>query len=260
MERKVMKLFGGKIWPWLAAWGVLAITAFVTTKIYPEPHPGYMCYLIAPVVLLFAGLAVYAAVCSRKNTEERFADVFHRVFHRYWVYYLLFVLASCVINIVWTSIVGSILGFGGVNFLSDIIPVTVVGPFKEEAMYRLLPFMVAIIPLAVVKDRRWRIVLYCLAAVLIFCVQMQFGFLHLDILNMSGNDRISIHLWVQGGCGVLFAATFGAVLYYTYRYIMARQKAPNKHRAVLLSIPAAFLASYIVHGIGNLYLVFSQLF
>ncbi|MBP5548503.1 MAG: hypothetical protein J6X58_06415 [Bacteroidales bacterium] len=260
MEKRDIQLFGGKIWPWMAVGGVLAVAACITTITIPERWPGYMYYLVFFVALVFAVLAGYAAVYSHKHTEERFVDTFKRVFNRYWVYYILFVIFVTLADLVWASVFCNIYDCHGVYFLSEIVELTVVGPLEEEAMYRLLPFMTAVIPLTIVTSKRWRIVLGCLFAVMIFCVQMQFGFMHLDILNMSGRDNITMHLWIQGAAGVMFALAFGMVLYYTYRLIRARQEVPNKFKAVLLSIPAAYLASSCVHGLSNLYTVLSNLF
>lgn len=254
-----MKLFGGRIWPWIAVWGVLTIAACVITIKLPEERPGYMYYLVSFVAMVFIILAVYAAIYSHKHREERFVDTYNRVFNQYWVYYVLFTLAVTLISIIWTSIFSNIYDCHGVYFKSEIIDVTIVAPLKEEVMYRLLPFLLAVIPLTIVTSKSWRVVLCCFFAMLIFCVQMQFGFMHLDILNMSGNDNIETHLWIQGASGVIFAFTFGMVLYYTYCLILTRQEVPNRFVAVLLSIPAAYLAACCVHAISNLYIIVSNL-
>ena len=260
MEKKDMKLFGGRIWPWMVVWGVLAVAACIITIRLPERRPGYLYHLLSFVAVLFFILAAYATIYSHIHREERFVDTYNRVFNQYWVYYILLILTVTLINIIWTSIFSNIYDCDGVYFKSDIIDDTIVAPLKEEVMYRLLPFMMAVIPLTIVTSKSWRVVLCCFFAVLIFCVQMQFGFMHLDILNLSGEDNIEKHLWIQGAAGVMFAFTFGMVLYYTYCLILTRQEVPNRFMAVLLSIPAAYFASCCVHAISNLYIVVSNLF
>ena len=112
-----------------------------------------------------------------------------------------------------------------------------------------------------VTSKRWRTVLCCFFGLMIFCVQMQFGYAHVSIFGaMDGTESIGVHLLIQGVAGVLFSITYGVVLYRTYKVFLARQETPNKCFAVLLATPIAYLCSSCVHGINNAYIIMSDLF
>ncbi len=163
-----------------------------------------------------------------------------------------------VVSGVYGSIICQLKDYYAVFFKSalwrDIMSKVFMAPIKEEAIYRLLPFLIAVIPMALVKSKRWRIVLGCFFGLMILCVQMQFGFVHvgwLEVTNHATNmqevyDIIRLHLLLQGVAGIRYAFTFGMVLYQVAKENTLRQQHPNKFKAILPAIPLAYLASCMV--------------
>ena len=277
---KKQSILEWKIWPWLlVAGGVMIVAAvlfYYLAMNIKEPYPlywnrWYHCAAINTwglfaVASLLSGIAIYSFVCSLKHPDLRFIEVFDRIFRSYWVYYILFMLLMVVVSSVYNRIYCQLKDYHGVYFKDflwdDIMSGVIMAPIKEEAMYRLLPFLVAVIPMAVVKSKRWRIVLGCIFGLMIFCVQMQFGYIHVGFFEVHDakdiqevHDMIRIHLFIQGVLGIVCAFTFGMVLYQVVKEIMLRQQHPNKFKAVLPAIPLAYLASCLVQGLYNLQIV-----
>lgn len=283
MEKKPQSILEWKSWPWLVVAGVLAVAATVfyllamnQEDMFSLMNEWYRSFEI--IVLAFIatgailiGITVYSFIVSLTHSDLRFKAAFSRTFHGYWVYYILFVILMVVISSLWGNICCQVNDRHGVFFdgsrWDDIKSGVFRAPLKEEAMFRLIPFMVAIIPTAMVKSKRWRIVLACFFGIMLFCVQMQFGYVHLnDWETMDAANRqelnalIRLHLVLQGGVGVLYAITFGVVLYYTAREIILRQEQPNKFRAIVLALPLAYLASCSAHALYNLHSIISRTF
>lgn len=253
--------------------GVLAIMAVVfhfLAKIQEQQYRNSWYYsesiiltafvLVALLLLIIAG---YALIHSKTHAEIRFKDAFRKAFHSYWVYFLLFVLLMTVITRIWGDL--CIARFGdSVSFKSgrwdDIKGSVFRAPVVEEAKYRVLPFLIAVIPLANLMSKRWKIVLGCFFALMFIGVQLQFGYSHISPLSALLGDTVEPHIYNQGVCGILFAVTFGVVLYVAYKEMMLKQQTPNKFKAILLSLPLAYLASCMVHGASNLYWILSRTF
>ena len=150
------------------------------------------------------------------------------------------------------------------NYLKNKV---LIAPPKEEAMWRLLPFLIAIIPMARVKAKRWRVALGCFFGLMILCVQMQFGYAHLKVEQVHFADSsqrflslMKFHIFAQGGEGVFYAVTFGVVLFVASKAFLRRQVCPNAFKALLCAIPFAYLASTSVHLLYNLNELLSRLY
>ena len=93
-----IKIIGKNPLLWLTTWVVLSVAALLVTHFFPEKWEGYMCYIVAAVIVLFSALAVYSAIHSKQNSEATFRDTFSRLFDRNWVFCYLFVMtmAWCV--------------------------------------------------------------------------------------------------------------------------------------------------------------------
>ena len=267
-----------KSWPWLVVAGMMVVAAvvfYILAMNQEDPYPLrfnelYHCadiikWTLLVVALLLLGITFYSLVYSRIHSDVRFKEVFGRSFNNYWIYYVLFVLLMIVVSCVWGYVCCHVMDYHEVFFKSslwdDIKSAVFVAPLKEEAMYRLLPFLVAIIPMATVKSKRWRIVLGCFFGLILLCVQMQFGYIHVSIFEVSDYgfmQSLKKHLIIQGVEGMLYALFFGIVLYMAIREIMLRQQRPNIFKAVLFALPLAYLASCLVHGIYNLHSILSS--
>jgi hypothetical protein len=277
-----------RTWLWIAVAVVLAIAAFVfhilsnlrKNIIYREEsivfdNEWYVCQQIillafAAVTLLLLAIACYSRLHIRKHPECLFKDVFSHTFHHYWVYYILFILLMTVISVVWTSMccqaMDDHLFFFRIELKERLKNSVLISPPKEEAMWRLLPFLVAIIPMARVKAKRWRVALGCFFGLMILCVQMQFGYAHLSVEQVHFVDStqrflflLKFHLFTQGGAGIIFSVTFGVVLFVASKTFLRRQVCPDVFKALLYAIPFAYLASTSVHLLNNLYILLSHI-
>ena len=266
--------FERRTWFWLVVAGVLAVAAAVFHVLavkqgYPLHHNQWhhsefiIELAFVAVFVLLSGIALYALIHSRKHGDLRFKDVFGRTFHSGWVYYILFVLFMIVVANVWCNMCNQVFGdsfsFKGSRW-DDIKSSVLWAPVREETQYRVLPFVIAVIPLTMLKSKLWRTALGCVFALLIFSVQMQFGYAHISPLSALMGDTVKPHLYIQGGAGVVYAITFGMVFYYAAKEIFRRQRLPNKCKAVLCALPMAFLASCLVHASYNLYWILSRTF
>ena len=278
-----------RTWFWVAVAVVLAIAAFVfhvlsnlrKNIIYREgsivsDNEWQICHRIillalAAATLLLLAIAGYSLLHLRKHPECRFKDVFSQRFHRYWVYYILFILLMTVISVVWGCMCCQALDNHPSYFrieLKDYLKYTVLmAPPKEEVMWRLLPVLIAIIPMARVKAKRWRVALGCFFGLMILCVQMQFGYAHLQVEQVHFVDStqrflslMKFHILTQGGAGIIFSVTFGVVLFVASKAFLRRQECPNAFKALLCAIPFAYLASTSVHLLYNLNELLSRLF
>lgn len=267
--------------PWLVVAGVLAVAAGVFHLLamkqgYPlhhnQWHHSESIIIIAfiAVIILLSGIAVFALIRSKKSNSLRFMDVFVQTFQSGWFYYILFILLMIVVSNIWCNMCNQVFG-DSFSFKSsrwdDIIKSVLWAPVREEAQYRVLPYMIAAIPLAMLQTKRWRIALGCFFALMILCVQLQFGYAHLSVFNAidaaSVQDfyiEVKKHIWLQGVSGVIYAITFGVVLYIAAKEFHLKQQHPNKFKAVLLGLPLAYLASRAVHASYNLFWIISRTF
>lgn len=121
---------------------------------------------------------------------------------------------------------------------------------KVEALFYFLPFLLASVALCFIKRKKWKVFMGILFGWVVLCLQMQFGYLHYDAFYtryMNDNvGKISQHILLFGGEGLLLAITYGLVLHFTYKTLLKGQQAKDKLKAVLLSHPMAILASMIV--------------
>lgn len=267
-------------WFWVAVAVVLSIAAFVfhllsihreniicSEGCFESDNEWAICrqiilFAFAAATLLLLTIAGYSQFHIRKHPEYRFKDVFSQTFHHYWVYYILFILLMTVVSVVWACMCSQALDNHPVYLqveLRDALEVIISAPLKEEAMYRLLPFLIAIIPMARVKAKRWRIALGCFFGLMILCVQMQFGYAHLEdwlVCSVDSTqsflDLLKVHVLMQGGVGVFCAITFGVVLFVASKTLLQRQVTPNTFKALLYAIPFAYLSSTSVHLLYNL--------
>lgn len=283
MENKPQSILEWKSWPWLVVAGIMAVAAVAfyllamnRRDLFSWMNEWYHSFEIIVLAFIATGaillcITIYSFIASLTHSDLRFKDAFGRTFHSYWAYYILFVILMVVITTVWANIYSQVNDYHGGFFRGsrwdDIKSGVFRAPLKEEAMFRLIPFLVAIIPTAMVKSKRWRIVLACFFGIMLFCVQMQFGYIHLGIYEtMDAANRqeldalIRLHLFLQGGPGVLFACAFGLVLYYAAREIILRQKKPNKFKAIVFALPLAYLASCLTHAGYNLFSIISSTF
>lgn len=272
---------------WIAVAVVLAIAAFVFHLLSNQRekiicaewsteygNEWFICQQIillafAAVALLLLAIACYSWLHIRKHPECRFKDVFSQAFHHYWVYYILFILMMTVIYDIWACMCCQATDNHPIVFrvmLREELEGSMIAPPIEEAMFRLLPFLVAIIPMARVRAKCWRVVLGCFFGLMILCVQMQFGYVHLaewQLITIDSKQEflelLKWHLLVQGVLGVFCAVTFGVVLYVASKAFMQRLVRPNAFKALLCAIPFAYLASTSVHFLFNLYDIFSRL-
>ena len=149
------------------------------------------------------------------------------------------------------------------NRWNDIRECVLKGPWWEEAVFRLLPFLVASLALAYTKQRGWKVILCFFFGLLILGIQAYFGYLHYNPVFAEVNpDSYSVvqPLIVQGGTGLLFAVTYGVVLFFAYRVLISRQKVPNRGRALLFAHVLAYLSSTFVHMSSNLIMILTETF
>ena len=106
----------------------------------------------------------------------------------------------------------------------------------------------------------------CFFGLMILCVQMQFGYAHLEswlLISVDSTQKflslLKFHLFAQGGTGILYSITFGVVLFVANKTFQQRQVCPNVFKALLYAIPFAYLASTSVHLLNNLYDILSRM-
>lgn len=262
-----------KCWPWLAMAGILAVVVVVfhLLALRVEEHSSFtnewlrcrnaigLAFIL--VALLLFGISIYSWVFSKTHEDVRFKTVFAKVMHSDWMHFVLFEVLMVVVVIVWGGIWNQVFDVHSFFFKSnrwnDIKSSVFRAPIVEEAKYRLLPFLIAVLPLVKVKSRRWKTILGCFFGLMLFCVQMLFGVAHIDPVSYLMGDTLQPHLLLQGGAGVLFAVTFGVVLFHASRMLQRRLSAPNMFKPILMAFPLAYLASCLVHATSNLsYILF----
>ena len=261
--------------------GVLAVAAVVFHLLamkqgYPLQHNQWhhsesiIIIVFIAVIIILSGIAVFALKRSKRNNGLRFKGVFVQTVQSGWFYYILFILLMIVVSNIWCNMCNQVFGDSfsfESNRWDDIKSSVLWAPVREEAQYRVLPYVIAAIPLAMLQTKRWRIALGCFFALMILCVQLQFGYAHLSVFNAmdaaSVQDfyiEVKKHIWLQGVTGVFYAITFGVVLYMAAIEFHRKQQHPNKFKAVLHALPLAYWASCAVHASNNLFWIISRTF
>lgn len=122
-----------------------------------------------------------------------------------------------------------------------------------ETLFHFLPFFVASLTLCFIKQNKWKKTAGILFGLLIFCLQLQFGYLCYEAWQNMFLDyemgTISQHIFLYGGFGVLLAVTYGVVLYFSYKFLMKSPQTMDEFKATLLAHLPAYLASSIVLAI-----------
>lgn len=269
---KEQSAFVIKAWIWLLLAGVLAIAAVVFHYIgikqeylYSIIHVEHLVrWVFVIVFLLLSGISCYSLRQSKRVDGLHFKDVFCHTFHSGWVYFILFVLLMVVLTNTWVNVCINWFDRKGIFFRmnrwDDIKQAVFWAPIWEEMGFRVLPYLIAVIPLMMIKSKSWRIVLGSFFILMILYVQMQFGFAHVSPFLEIDDDTVKLHIFNQGGTGVLFAITFGVVLYFFGRLFMQRQQTPNRFKAVLNAFPLAYLASCLLHGATNFFAIMTYVF
>ena len=259
-----------RIWPWLFApllLAVMLVTEFYFWTGSPLVHwrgHVFVAVSLGVEVFLLAVIAICAWVQSKTHPEVHFMDVFHRHFHGYGVYFVLLVLLMTIISVVWLTLWNNIYWNGACTFFlesrwEDIKKAVIVSPVFEEAKYRVLPFIVVSIPMVLIRSRKWKWIIGIISALMIVCVQLQFGYRHY-LAGFEEPEELVHHLVLQGTTGLLFAIAYGLVLVLSYKTIRNNQKRPSVLTALFASHLLAFIAADLVHAFSNLTLILLQTF
>ena len=256
-----------RYWPWIIGVGIILLASYVCSMNCLSREKMVLLNIeTTAIVLLLAVIFIYAVVVAA-SSERRFLNTLGKVSSSYWTYCVLFILVMIAINSTWLKILshnfftdyegGEV--FFRSNRWNDYREIVFKAPVMEEPLFRVLPFMVASTVLLFVRNRVWRIILGVVMCVAIVCVQLQFGYAH-----YVGDDYADIfadvpepHIYLQGGGGIIYATTYGVVLYYVYR-ILRKKKPGRKKIFVLLSAHLfAYVASVSVHAGYNLFCIHS---
>lgn len=251
--------------PWIVGIGFILLANYMCDlNAYQPSNIGVLWDIEMPILILIAFVNLCYAIFASTRLDMSFMRAFGHVSRSYWTYGALFVLVMIALNATWLKIIEHNLfpDFEGQTFFlwnrwDDIKQTVILSPVKEEPLYRVLPFLFASILLLIVWSKGWRIVLAILLAIMIVCVQLQFGFRHYvgDDFAEIFNDSLKLHLFIQGGGGIIYATAYGVVLYKAYWIL--RKKYPNKNRYLMLLLANLWggFASCLVHGGYNYFCI-----
>ena len=260
-----------RTWFWIVGAIIIIATALVcvlTTDRYPNKW--MQLYIVISILAFWlVSIAGYALYLSSQS-EEKFINLFCKTFHSNWSYFIIFVLIMFSINCLWSILHIHIYNYNKPDLLyitfkqerwTDIKQTVLFAPFWEELPFRVLPFLITSVLLFIVKKRNWRIVLIIVLGLMIFGIQMYFGAKHFnpDYAEITG-DSLMEHIMLQGGGGVIFATTYGVVLYNAYQILTQRCKKRNWIVTLLYANLFGYLASFSVHSLYNLYCVLISTF
>lgn len=251
-----------RFWPWYAVACVVLYANYICNRYAYSTWNVLLCMFVLFLAILLLTL-VFRTIYLRNRVGGGLGDTFGRVFQSKAVYCVFSVIVVWAISCVWQSITihhfyGLSSGFYEEDRWSDVWEISIKGPLWEEVLYRMLPFLFASFVLAFVKQMKWRIPLSIALGVMIFCVQMQFGYRHFNVLyaEISG-DTLLPHLYIQGGSGVFFALSYGIVLHKSYKLLMVKNVGRNRFLMLLQAHLLSFLASYLTHFGYNLFMIYT---
>ncbi|MBR6445279.1 MAG: hypothetical protein IKS94_02435 [Prevotella sp.] len=79
--------------------------------------------------------------------------------------------------------------------------------------------------------------------------------IEMPILILIALASIEPHLYLQGGGGIIFAVTYGVVLYRAYHILRLKYPDKNRFLPLLIAHLFGFFASYLVHAGYNFHCI-----
>lgn len=144
------------------------------------------------------------------------------------------------------------------NRVEDIVELSTC-TFWEEAVFRMLPFLVATI-LIILSNPKWlRYSLYIIFGIIIFCIQIHFGALH---YNASIYESKGLAIFIQGTLGLIIAVTYAVILVLMIDIPKETGNQTKKRRicnGVVANI-AAYICGVVIHTTSNIIPIFTQTF
>lgn len=249
-----------RLWPWIV------LSAILVGAFYFESYldSTILYYYVGVGIILLVVIVCWAWIRSGNHMEERFKDSFHKCFNSYLACFVLTVLLATLVSYLGGMVWNIVLLDGARTFFlssrwDDIISGVIIAPLEEEIIYRLLPFIVASIPVLFVKTKIWRLVIAVISLLMITCVQLQFGYAHYSPI-FEEPEWIVNHIIFQGSMGVVDAITYGLILFLSYNTITGNQRQTVLVKPLAISHVLAYLASSLTHGFTNLSIIINQTF
>jgi len=254
-----------KIWPWIVNGVMMLVATFVyftfsnsynKNSIFNEVSLFNWFFVIGVsfsiTILLLTFNTLLAFVGFKRNSETHFKDVFQNRLHNQWNHYVLFILFMVVLASSWGNLCNLLLYGGKAHCYVYNWNNILIDPILDEPLFRLLPFLVASIPLVFIGQKRWMKVLKSILFIA-FAVAIEY----IQIIYWTyGKIDISWpnNIYPIQGQGEIYAIVYGLVFYVAFKTINKEDEG-RKAKAFIYAHSLAFVASILVHALTTLSLM-----